>query len=197
MKSVSFSITQVNRLRSAAVEARTLLAERPDPWPVRDADDLIRVFDTLWLKAGFALHAYDSGGSARGIIWAVPADAPLVAPGEWSRLEDTWLPQPPEAVPLMQTIEGDGSPWSYLSASILHREAAEFGARWPGLVWTDQTILSKPPRGRPTTRMCRTTSGNQPATHPSATGRGAAPLLTLSSRSTLNGRPSVCRKSPR
>ena len=70
MKSVSFSITQVNRLRSAAVEARTLLAERPDPWPVRDADDLIRVFDTLWLKAGFALHAYDSGGSARGIIWA-------------------------------------------------------------------------------------------------------------------------------
>ena len=146
MKSVSFSITQVNRLRSAAVEARTLLAERPDPWPVRDADDLIRVFDTLWLKAGFALHAYDSGGSARGIIWAVPADAPLVAPGEWSRLEDTWLPQPPEAVPLMQTIEGDGSPWSYLSASILSREAAEFGARWPGLVWTGQTILSKPPR---------------------------------------------------
>ena len=65
MKSVSFSITQVNRLRSAAVEARTLLAERPDPWPVRDADDLIRVFDTRWLKAGFALHAYDSGGSAR------------------------------------------------------------------------------------------------------------------------------------
>ncbi len=75
MKSVSFSITQVNRLRSAAVEARTLLAERPDPWPVRDADDLIRVFDTLWLKAGFALHAYDSGGSARGIIWAVPGAA--------------------------------------------------------------------------------------------------------------------------
>ena len=146
MKSVSFSITQVNRLRSAAVEARTLLAERPDPWPVRDADDLIRVFDTLWLKAGFALHAYDSGGSSRGIIWAVPADAPLVAPGEWSWLEDTWLPQPPEAVPLMQTIEGDGSPWSYLSVSILRREAAEFGARWPGLVWTDQTILSKPPR---------------------------------------------------
>ena len=63
MKSVSFSITQVNRLRSAAVEARTLLAERPDPWPVQspsngwfayayDANDLIRVFDTLWLKAG-------------------------------------------------------------------------------------------------------------------------------------------------
>ena len=181
MKSVSFSITQVNRLRSAAVEARTLLAERPDPWPVRDADDLIRVFDTLWLKAGFALHAYDSGGSARGIIWAVPADAPLVAPGEWSRLEDTWLPQPPEAVPLMQTIEGDGSPWSYLSASILRREARNSGRGGPA--WSGPTRRFSPsPRSRPTTRMCRTTSGNQPATHPSATGRGAAPLLAYGSR---------------
>ena len=47
---------------------------------------------------------------------------------------------------LMQVIEGDGSPWSYLSASILCREAAEFGAVWHGCVWSDQTILSKPPR---------------------------------------------------
>ena len=46
----------------------------------------------------------------------------------------------------MQAIEGDGSPWSYLSASILSREAAEFGAVWHGCVWSDQTILSKPPR---------------------------------------------------
>ena len=53
---------------------------------------------------------------------------------------------PPGAVPLMQAIEGDGSPWSYLSASILSREAAEFGAIWHGCVWSDQTILSKPPR---------------------------------------------------
>ena len=46
----------------------------------------------------------------------------------------------------MQAIEGDGSPWSYLSASILSREAVEFGAVWHGCVWSDQTILSKPPR---------------------------------------------------
>ena len=64
MKSVSFSITRVNRLRRAAVRARTFLAERRDRWPVEspsngwfayaDANDLISVFDTLWLKAGFA-----------------------------------------------------------------------------------------------------------------------------------------------
>ena len=115
-----------------------------------DVNDLIRVFDSLWLKAGFALHAYvyREGSNGNGIIWAVPADAPLVAPGECPGLEDTWLgpPRPPGAVQLMQAIEGDGSPWSYLSASILCREAAEFGAVWHGCVWSDQTILSKPPR---------------------------------------------------
>ena len=83
-------------------------------------------------QAGFALHAYDyrEGSNGNGIIWAVPADARLVAPGECPRLEDTWLqpPRPPGGVRLMQAIEGDGSPWSYLSASILRREAAEFGA---------------------------------------------------------------------
>ena len=79
---------------------------------------------------------------------AVPADAPLVVPGDCPRLDDTWLepPRPPGAVRLMQAIEGDGSPWSYLSASILCREAAEFGAIWHGCIWSDQTILSKPPR---------------------------------------------------
>ena len=34
----------------------------------------------------------------------------------------------------------------YLSAPILRREAEEFGALWHGCVWSDQTILSKPPR---------------------------------------------------
>ena len=161
MKSVSFSITRVNRLRRAAERARMVPAEHPDPWLERsqsddwcasayDANDLIRVFDTLWLKAGFALHAYEyrAGDNGNGIIWAVPADAPLLAPDQCPRLEDRFLdpPRPPGAVPLMQAIGGDGSPWSYLSASILRREAAEFAALWHGCVWSDQTILSKPPR---------------------------------------------------
>ena len=34
------------------------------------------------------------------------------------------------AAPLMQATEDDGSPWSYLSASIIRREAAEFGTLW-------------------------------------------------------------------
>jgi hypothetical protein len=161
MKSVSFSIRRVNRLRRAAERARTADAQhpdlptiesRPDGWSASTdkANELLRVFETLWLKTGFALHAYEfrAGSNGNGIIWAVPADAPLVAPDDCPRVEDAWLqpPRPPEAVPLMQAVEGDGSPWSYLSASILSREAAEFGAVWHGCVWSDQAILSKPPR---------------------------------------------------
>ena len=162
MKSVSFSIARVTRLRQAAARARRgPAAEDPDLSPeggpsagwfasAYDPSALLRVFETLWLKAGFTLQAYEfrAGSNGNGIIWAVPADAPLLAPGDCPRLDDTWLqpPQPPGAAPLMQAIEGDGSPWSYLSASILRREAAEFGAVWHGCVWSDQTILAKPPR---------------------------------------------------
>ncbi len=160
MRSTSFPIRRVNRLRRAAERARTLPRRDPDlrlderrsgGWSVSacDPSDLIRVFNTLRLTEGFALRAYEyrSGGNGNGIIWAVPADAPLLAPEHCPRLEDTFLdsPRPPGAVPLMQAIQGDGSPWSYLSASILSREAAEFGAIWHGCVWSDQTILSKPP----------------------------------------------------
>ena len=125
MKSVSFAITRVNRLRRAAVKARTAADDDPDlpqaeeyfgGWSARDerANELLRVFETLRLKAGFALRAFEfrSGIGGNGIIWAVPADAPPVALSACPRLEDTWLepPRPPAAVPLMQAIEGDGSP---------------------------------------------------------------------------------------
>ncbi len=161
MKSVSFSIRRVNRLRRAAERARTADAQHPDLPPIESrpdgwsastykAKELLRVFKTLWLKTGFALHAYEfrAGSNGNGIIWAVPADAPLLAPDDCPKIEDAWLqpPRPPEAVPLMQAVEGDGSPWSYLSASILSRETAEFGAVWHGCVWSGQAILSKPPR---------------------------------------------------
>ena len=51
----------------------------------------------------------------------------------------------------MQATERDGSPWSCLSASILRREAPEFGPLWHGRDWTPKTILSKP-HGTPMAR---------------------------------------------
>ena len=157
MTSVTFSISRVNRLRRAAHRARapadlTDSRDEPDGWSISacDPNDLLGVFKALRLKAGFALHAYEfrSGGNGNGVIWAVPADAPLLAPEDCPQPEDVFLgpPKPAGAIPLMQAIEGDGSPWSYLSASILGREAAEFGALWHGCVWSDQKIIAKPPR---------------------------------------------------
>lgn len=156
MKPISFSTIRVNRLRRSARRTTQALDEqRSGPWPEGwfasdfDANVLIAVFDTLRLKAGFALHAYRlrEGHGGNGIIWALPADSPQVPPDECFRLEGFLSPpKPPGAVSLMKAIEGDGSPWSYLSASILRREAEEFGAFWHGCKWTPQTILSKLPR---------------------------------------------------
>ena len=167
MKSISFSIARVDRLRRAAERARDLSDAPREPLDPRDlsrqgdgawfasaydANDLIRVFDTLRLKAGFALHAYVycAGGDGNGIIWGVPVEASLAAREVYGSHGSP--PEPLGAVPLMQVIEGDGSPWSYLSASILRREAAEFGASWHGLNWTCETILSKFPNGAERTK---------------------------------------------
>ena len=171
----SFGIIRVNRLRRAAERAREVLGGETDsdfpapgsPWENGgfehdvyestsgwfrssvDPEKLLGVFKALRLKEGFGLRAYEfrSGGNGNGVIWAVPVDAPVLEPDECPKLEGVFLgpPKPPGAVELMSVIEGDGSPWSYLSASILAREAVEFGAVWHGCSWDDHTILGKPP----------------------------------------------------
>ena len=111
MTTVTFSISRVNRLRNAAARARAPVepaeTELDDPWvepedldgwSISDCDpnDLLRVFKALRLKSGFALHAYEyrAAGNGNGIIWAVPADAPLLAPEDCPKLEDMFLGPP-------------------------------------------------------------------------------------------------------
>ena len=100
MTSVSCSIRQVNRLRRAAERARRILAEDPDLSPEERLSDgwstspydphtLRRVGETLWLQAGFALHAYVFRAGSNGISGAVPADAPLVTPDGRVKLRPT------------------------------------------------------------------------------------------------------------
>jgi hypothetical protein len=154
----SFSIIRVNRLRRAAERAREVLWPRDRPtdsftsgWfrSSVDPEKLLGVFKALRLKEGFGLRAYEFRGDmgGNGVIWAVPVDAPVLEPDECPKLEGVFLgdPKPPGAVELMSVIEGDGSPWSYFSASILAREAVEFGAVWHGRSWSSHTILGKPP----------------------------------------------------
>ena len=98
MQAISFSITRVNRLRRAAVKARTIPVKDPGrsyegsvSFAHGHANDLLGVFDTLWLKPEFALHAYvyraAIGGNGR--IWAVPADSVPVASGGRPKLVKT------------------------------------------------------------------------------------------------------------
>ena len=55
--------------------------EPSDGWSAStyDTNKLMRVFDTLWVKAGFALHAYAfrAGSNGNGIRWSgVPIPLP-------------------------------------------------------------------------------------------------------------------------
>ena len=45
----------------------------------------------------------------------------------------------------MEAIDGDGTPFSYLSASIVSRELAEFGRTWHNTLWGTETILGEDP----------------------------------------------------
>lgn len=66
---------------------------------------------------------------------------------EWEKDEDAFtIPKPPGALEnIMEAIEGDGTPWSYMSASIFARAAAEVAPSWHGAVWATQRILDEDP----------------------------------------------------
>jgi hypothetical protein len=97
-------------------------------------------------------YQYRAGGNGNGFVWAVPEGAPFPKPEACPRLEGAFLqpPKPPGALDdLLDAIEGDGTPWSYMSASLFAREAAEFGALWHGCSWSTHVILGRDPWATP------------------------------------------------
>ncbi len=152
MEMVYFPISKIIALRRRAAIACRMQDEIPNGWNKSSTDPmkLLAVFKSLRIKPGFVLRAYQfvSGGNGNGIIWAMPIDAPFPEPMECSKLTDRFLepPKPPHALDeLMDAIDGDGTPRSYLSASIFAREAEEFGAKWHGCSWSTHTILAANP----------------------------------------------------
>jgi hypothetical protein len=67
---------------------------------------------------------------------------------------------------IMACIEGDGSAWSYLCASLLLREISEFGAFWHALSWSTHTIWAPgkkdPPDSADTSRIGPTPGDQDP-----------------------------------
>ena len=154
-----FELSAVADLRRRSAGATELSPPLTEGWS-RDAPDperLLAVFDALWLRDGYRLRAYQyvAGGNGNAVVYALPADAPIREPdecgsGSVSPVPGVVLatPRPPEALDdLMEAIEGDRSPWSYLCASLFAREAQELGALWHGRSWSDTAVLGADPWG--------------------------------------------------
>jgi hypothetical protein len=145
------SLGRINRLRQAAARLCKVPEDTPEGWSVSRVDPnlVLAAFKALRLKPGWTLCAYqfvqDENGN--GFVYAVPANALVPAPEQCPRNEDRFLapPVPPGGVEPLEAVEGDGSPWSYMSASLFAREIREFGAIWHGCDWVDHAILGANP----------------------------------------------------
>jgi hypothetical protein len=174
MKTV-FPIRKVCGLRLKAQRACCIPNPTADPWgacrrldgwskSTVDPMQLLSVFTSLRLKPGLVLRAYlfREGSNGNGVVWAMPEDSPFPEPAACfeamrNRRKSPATPHgfpdflgeppmPPQAQKdIMNAIAGDGTPWSYLSASIFCREAGEFGAMWHGCEWSAHELLGRGP----------------------------------------------------
>ncbi len=156
---VRFDINSVQQLRKQAAEAMRIpnWQQAPPGWSLSAADfnPVVDVFPSLRIKRGCRLVGYlcKEGQNGHGAVWAVEGDS------EWSvdvckmapyearvRKFPIRAPRPPNAFDhFMMGVEGDGSPASYLGASLFARTIAEFGGRWHGLRWSHEQILGGEP----------------------------------------------------
>lgn len=146
----------LRRLRDEARDAARVPGSSPQGWSVSRVDPMgiLAVFKPLRVRRGFVLRGYEFrlGGNSSGLVLAMPKEAPY--PGQnraWGQADDLAVARKPASAldEVMEAIEGDGTTWSYVCASLLKRELEEFGARWHGYNWSTHTILSENPwRGR-------------------------------------------------
>jgi hypothetical protein len=145
-----FPVEDVIEMRSRSEQLRAAgraVNNREDALAMPEPMDLLTAFPALRLKTGLTLRAYLHGGGigGRGTVWALPDTHPFPDRGSLFDLKEPF-PSPPEALDdVMDAIEGDGSAWAYLSASLLARELAEYGAWWHGSSWDTHRILGRDP----------------------------------------------------
>lgn len=126
------------RLRDLLGELKRGLAG--DAW--RDAplpDTVLAALPDLHVRAGWRLwaRAYGSNCHRDGAVWALPANR---RPGPDSERHEQ---------PVLAVLAGDGSLASYLHASLLRREFAEFAAHWHAIAWSDHELVDVVPDGEP------------------------------------------------
>lgn len=149
----TFPLMKVQRLREKAAARAQPLIDGPERWSKSSVDPMkvLAVFkNCLWIKDGFILRAYQRWdiGIGSGVVWAMPADAEFPDPYDCKKDRKRVLqpPRPPAALnDEMEAIDGDGSPWSYLCASILGREFWTFGRFEIERGWNARTIVGENP----------------------------------------------------
>jgi len=116
---------------------------------MKEPGRLVKGFPHLSLNPAYVLrgfHRLDSAGG-NGIVFAMRKGSRWP---DWQSMRSktavVYFTQPPEAVPdLMQVIEGECTPETYLSASLFCRDIQELGAYWHGAGWSDHTLLFEAP----------------------------------------------------
>jgi hypothetical protein len=156
----TFSLKKIKPLWSEAIGTWRASNVKDVPWDdgsfwyksTLDPTKVVDVFDSLRLKKGVVLRAYqlESGGDSWGYVWALPADAKFPEPQECPQIKAPSILRKPDARKppaalddVIEAIEGDGSPWSYLAASLLKRQLEELGSRWHGRRWTDHRVIDR------------------------------------------------------
>ena len=152
----TFDRRRLMALRRLAEKARQGQVPPPAGWSKSAIDPMgvVDAFDALRIRTGFTLRAYQyyCGGNGHAVVWATPAGSDFPEPQECSLREFSVLerPRPPGALDdVMEVVEGDGSAWSYVSASLFWREIREFGAIWHGCDWTSHNVLDRNPLADP------------------------------------------------
>jgi hypothetical protein len=145
-----FDPQRVAEARARAQRARQMKPVERGPWrhvPLDPARVVEAFAPALRLRAGIVLHTYarQDGLGGGGRTFAFPEGA--VVPDPESCLVDG-VPAPPGAIAeLRSCIEGDGSAWWYLCASLCARELWEIGATWHAQHWTHHVlVMEEPPR---------------------------------------------------
>lgn len=149
---VKFSAAGIKKLRRKAQQQAMVPERTPEGWSKSQVDPakIVVLFKPLSVNRKYQLKAYqfkeDMNGN--GVVWAMPVGSTFPNPNALLQGGGTLFKSPKPGMALdnvMEAIEGDHSPKSYLLASMLKRELDEFGAIWHGARWSMHTVLDADP----------------------------------------------------
>jgi hypothetical protein len=149
MEKYDFDGGAVRSLRKAITTywLSMMTASKENGWRTSSLDPakLLDYFGSLRLKTGFALRAYECHQELNswGVVYAMPVSATFPEPVS-SAIGRPLRPQG-ALDDVMEAIEGDGTAYSYLCASLLARELEQFATIAPDNVWLNCLVLDGDP----------------------------------------------------